>query len=70
LFEPGLTAERFYFDHSYYVICDRQEDVSANTDFGMTLCCAVQAGNVCGVQFHPEKSHRFGMRVLRAFEEM
>ena len=67
LFEPGLAAERFYFDHSYHVICDRQENVSAVIDYGMPLCCAVQAGNVSGVQFHPEKSHRFGMRLLRAF---
>ena len=70
LFELGLTNERFYFDHSYHVICDRREDVSANTDYGMPLCCAVQVGNIYGVQFHPEKSHRFGMRVLRAFGEM
>ena len=67
LFEPGLVAERFYFDHSYHVTCDRQENVSAVIDYGMPLCCAIQAGNVSGVQFHPEKSHRFGMRLLRAF---
>lgn len=67
LFDPGLPAERFYFDHSYHVTCDRQEDVSAIFDYGMPMCCAVQMGNVSGVQFHPEKSHRFGMRLLRAF---
>ena len=70
LFEPDLTTERYYFDHSYYVMCDRQEDVSATIEYDMPLCCAVQAGNVCGVQFHPEKSHRFGMRLLRAFGRM
>lgn len=67
LFELGMATERFYFDHSYYVTCDRQEDVSAVIDYDTPLCCAVQAGNVSGVQFHPEKSHRFGMRLLRAF---
>lgn len=67
LFDPGLPTERFYFDHSYHVTCDQQEDVSATICYGTPLCCAVQAGNVSGVQFHPEKSHRFGMRLLRAF---
>jgi glutamine amidotransferase len=66
-FNPDLTDERFYFDHSYHVICDRQEDVTATIDYSTPLCCAVQVGNVFGVQFHPEKSHRFGMRLLRAF---
>lgn len=67
LFDPALPIERFYFDHSYHVICDRQEDISAIIDYASPLCCAVQVGNVSGVQFHPEKSHRFGMRLLRAF---
>jgi len=67
LFNPDVAAERFYFDHSYHVTCDRQEDVSAVIDYGMPLCCAVHVGNVSGVQFHPEKSHRFGMRLLREF---
>ena len=67
LFAPGLSPERFYFNHSYHVTCERQEDVSAVIDYGMPMCCAVQVGNVSGVQFHPEKSHRFGMRLLRAF---
>lgn len=67
LFEPGSSTERFYFDHSYHVICDEPEDVSAIIDYEGPLCCAVQASNVIGVQFHPEKSHRFGMRLLRAF---
>jgi glutamine amidotransferase len=69
LFDPSLPTERFYFDHSYHMTCDRPEDVSAIIDYGAPLCCAVQAGNVSGVQFHPEKSHRFGMRLLRAFGE-
>lgn len=70
LFDPDVASERFYFDHSYHLLCDRQDDVSAVMDYGSPLCCAVQAGNVCGVQFHPEKSHRFGMRLLRAFEQL
>jgi len=70
LFDPGLPAERFYFDHGYYMQCDRPEDVSATINYPAPLCCAVSAGNVSGVQFHPEKSHRFGMRLFRAFGQL
>nr|WHW29461.1 putative imidazole glycerol phosphate synthase subunit HisH [uncultured bacterium] len=71
LFDPeSPDTERFYFDHSYHVCCDREEDISAVIDYGRPMCCAVQVGNVSGVQFHPEKSHRFGMRLLRAFEAL
>ena len=67
LFDAPPPDERFYFDHSYRVVCDDRADVSAFIDYGGELCCAVEAGNVFGVQFHPEKSHRFGMRLLSAF---
>ncbi|MBB3463077.1 imidazole glycerol phosphate synthase subunit HisH [Rhizobium sp. BK377] len=67
LFNSAVHGERFYFDHGYYVQCDNPEDVAATIDYGSEICCAVNSGNVSGVQFHPEKSHRFGMRVLEAF---
>lgn len=67
LFDPALPTERFYFDHSYHMVCDRPEDVAAVIDYGSEMCCAVASGHITGVQFHPEKSHRFGMRLLRAF---
>ena len=67
LFGTATPTERFYFDHSYYVSCDRPQDVSATINYDQSLCCAVQVNNVSGVQFHPEKSHRFGMRLLSAF---
>jgi glutamine amidotransferase len=67
LFEVTPEPERFYFDHSYHVCCDRDTDVAAVFDYGTSLCCAVSAGHIHGVQFHPEKSHRFGMRLLGAF---
>lgn len=67
LFDAGGPEERFYFDHSYYMSCDRAESVSAVIDYGAPLCCAAESGNIFGVQFHPEKSHRFGMRLLTAF---
>lgn len=67
LFDPALPIERFYFDHSYYMVCDNSANVTAVIDYNTELCCAVESGHILGVQFHPEKSHRFGMRLLKAF---
>lgn len=64
------TRERFYFDHAFHVCCAGSDDVAAVVDYGGELCCAISAGNVYGVQFHPEKSHRFGMRLLNAFAQL
>jgi glutamine amidotransferase len=60
---------RFYFVHSYHVVCRNREDVILECAYGRTIDAAFQAGNVWGVQFHPEKSHRFGMSLLRNFAE-
>ena len=70
LFAGMLPEERYYFDHSYHMVCDRPGDASAVIDYGTALVCAVESGHVMGVQFHPEKSHRFGMRLLTAFAEI
>jgi glutamine amidotransferase len=67
LFDPGGAPERFYFVHSYFVTCRNPVDVAATVDYGGEICCALSRGQIHGVQFHPEKSHRFGMRVLSAF---
>jgi len=69
LLEESGSAQRFYFVHSYIMRCDKSVDVTATFDYGdqSQLCCAVEKDNVMGVQFHPEKSHRFGMQVLRRF---
>ena len=64
----GLPEEsRFYFVHSYYVRCDDPNDVLLTTSYGENFHSAYQNGNIWGVQFHPEKSHRFGMALLRNF---
>lgn len=67
LFPPEGGPERFYFAHSYALRCDDPADVAATIDYGERLTCAVSSGRIHGAQFHPEKSHRFGMRFLRAF---
>lgn len=64
LFPVTTTDERFYFVHGYVMRCDEPADVVATVDYGEPLTCAVARGNICGVQFHPEKSHRYGMRLL------
>lgn len=66
----GLPDEpRFYFVHSYFVHCHDASDVLLTTPYGEVFHSAFQRGNVSGVQFHPEKSHKFGMALLRNFAE-
>lgn len=66
----GLESDaRFYFLHSYYFECDEQAHVSATALYGFDFSCAVSAGNIHGVQFHPEKSHHFGEQLLKNFAE-
>ena len=65
---PG--EPRFYFDHGYAVQCANPEEELAQTDYGdVRFASVVGKGNIVGVQFHPEKSHRFGMRLLQNFAE-
>lgn len=61
---------RFYFVHSYHVVCDDPDDVAATTEHGYEFPSIVQRGRVMGTQFHPEKSHRYGMRLLERFTTM
>lgn len=58
---------RFYFVHSYYVTVDRPENSMFKTTYAVEFDSAIWCGNIHGAQFHPEKSHRFGMRLLSNF---
>jgi glutamine amidotransferase len=66
------TAEdmRFYFVHSYYVECEEQDDIIGTTEYGDWFTSAIGRDRVFGVQFHPEKSHKFGMNLLKNFSEL
>jgi glutamine amidotransferase len=66
----GLDEAAFYFVHSYHVVCDQPEDVLAFCEHGYPFAAALRKGNVMGTQFHPEKSHKYGMRLLRNFVEL
>ena len=59
--------QRYYFVHTYHAVCNNSEDVMMTCDYGYEFACAVNKGNVYGVQFHQEKSHDFGMRLFENF---
>jgi imidazole glycerol-phosphate synthase subunit HisH len=70
LFRELDSEARFYFLHSFFFECAQPEDVRAVSPYGADFSSAVGHGNVHGVQFHPEKSHHFGTRLLRNFAEL
>ncbi len=70
LFKGMENNARFYFLHSYYFEAGHVSQVAAQTDYGFAFHCAVQSGNVFGVQFHPEKSHHWGAALLKNFAEL
>lgn len=61
---------RFYFVHGYYVECQSADDVIATTRYGIDFASVVGSRNIFGVQFHPEKSHRFGMALMKSFVDL
>ncbi|MGE4239648.1 imidazole glycerol phosphate synthase subunit HisH [Ramlibacter sp.] len=70
LFEGLENDARFYFLHSYYFQCDRESDSVARAEYGGPFSCVVRSRNIHGVQFHPEKSHHWGTRLLKNFAEL
>lgn len=59
--------QRFYHVHRYCAMCAHDQHVLATAEYGTAFTTAVQRENIFGVQFHPEKSHRFGLRLMRRF---
>jgi len=70
-FSEDFTKDyRFYFVHSYYAVCENESNVLLTCDYGKEFTSAVQQDHIYGVQFHPEKSHKFGMQLLKNFSEI
>ena len=63
----NITPARYYFVHSYHAICENPDNVLMSCNYGYLFAAAVSHENIYGVQFHPEKSHKYGMQLLSNF---
>jgi glutamine amidotransferase len=70
LFKDMYPDPRFYFVHSFYVKTRNEADDVTGTAYGIEFTSSFEKGNIAGVQFHPEKSHKFGMQLLKNFAEL
>lgn len=70
IFEGMPEDSRFYFVHSFHIKCTNLDDAVASNDYGLEFQSAFEKDNVIGVQFHPEKSHRFGKQLLKNFVDL
>ena len=67
LWEGMYEDPKFYFVHSYYVQCTHPEDALLTTEYGHQYVSGFEKENILGVQFHPEKSHKYGMQLFKNF---
>ena len=65
-----LNGHEFYFLHSYYCVPENKDLIISTTEYGAEICAVVQQNNISGCQFHPEKSHDSGLKVLSNFLEI
>lgn len=70
LFKNFEEECRFYFVHSYYAVCKNNENILAKTHYGYDFASSIHQDNIYGAQFHPEKSHKYGMHLLKNFVEI
>jgi len=70
LFKEMDEDAAFYFVHSYHVVCEDAGDSATTTAHGIEFTSAIESRNLFGTQFHPEKSHRHGMQVMKNFAEL
>lgn len=66
----GIELPRYYFLHSFFIVPKLQDCVLATTRYGSDFTAAVRKGHIFGTQFHPEKSHQWGIALLRNFAEI
>lgn len=70
LYREFGTEAKYYFVHSYYVDLKDHSVNAATCSYGVDFCASFQKDNIYGVQFHPEKSHRFGLGLMKAFADL
>jgi imidazole glycerol-phosphate synthase subunit HisH len=70
LFDDLMDNSKFYFLHSYYVECNNEKHAIASSNYGNDFACAINHNNIYGVQFHPEKSHFYGVKILENFAKI
>ena len=70
IFKDVKNNSHMYFVHSYEFIPDDKNVISATTDYSSNIVCSVEKENIFGTQFHPEKSDKFGLRLIKNFVEM
>jgi len=70
LFSNINDKEHFYFCHSYYFDCHNQQDIIAETKFSQKFPSVINKNNIYGIQFHPEKSHDNGVKILENFSKI
>ncbi len=69
LLEGFDESTRFYFAHSFYLLSGENKLIAATSEYGIEFVSVIEKENIAGVQFHPEKSHKFGMKLLRNFDQ-
>jgi len=70
LFNNMVQDPRFYFVHSFHIICKNPDNILTTTHYGYDFVSSLQKENIYGTQFHPEKSHKYGMKIFKNFVEL
>ncbi|MFN8259046.1 MAG: imidazole glycerol phosphate synthase subunit HisH [Bacteroidales bacterium] len=70
IFEGFQEIPKFYFVHSYYVVCKKSENILCQTSYINKFTSGIINQNIIGIQFHPEKSHKYGMQVFKNFNKL
>jgi len=67
IYEDMYEESSFYFVHSYHIVCEKPEDILSTTFYGNEFVSSINKDNIYATQFHPEKSHKFGMKLMHNF---
>jgi imidazole glycerol-phosphate synthase subunit HisH len=67
LFKDVKADAMYYFVHSFHLVCNQEADILSTSFYGYDFVSSISRNNIIGVQFHPEKSHKYGMKVLENF---